>query len=135
MIKTKLETYSVLLVSILVSANISAQSFSIGNTSITFHDSSRNRKIETKIYYPSDNPGENVPIATGEFPVLVFGHGYLMGWQSYQNFWEELVPEGYLVCLPTTEMGAFPDHEDFGTDLKVVSSEMQIEIRAAYTIV
>ena len=44
----------------------------------------------------------------GQFPVLVLAHGFLMGWDSYQVYWEELVPEGHIVCLPTTESGPLP---------------------------
>ena len=109
------------------SANISAQSFDVGHTSITFYDSSRNRNIETEIYYPADNPGENVPIASGNFPVIVFGHGFLMSWESYENFWTELVPNGYVICFPTTEMTLTPSHENFGLDLKFAATQMQNE--------
>jgi pimeloyl-ACP methyl ester carboxylesterase len=120
----KLLFISVLLI---FSANISAQSFDVGHTSITFYDSSRNRNIETEIYYPADNPGENVPIASGNFPVIVFGHGFFMSWESYENFWTELVPNGYVICFPTTEMTLTPSHENFGLDLKFAATQMQNE--------
>lgn len=118
----------ILLVSILIiSSNILAQSFAIGHTSREFYDSSRDRNIQTEIYYPSDNSGENAPISAGDFPVIVFGHGYLMSWESYENFWTELVPDGYVICFPTTEMGAFPNHGDLGADLSFIAAQMQIE--------
>jgi len=92
-----------------------------------FYDSSRSRNVETEIYYPANTTGENVPIASGDFPVIVFGHGFLMSWESYQNFWMELVPNGYVICFPTTEMGISPNHENFGIDLKFVATQMQNE--------
>jgi dienelactone hydrolase len=104
-----------------------AQTFSVGNTSVVFYDSIRNRNIPTEIYYPADNPGQNEPVSTGTFPVLVFGHGFLMGWDSYQNFWTEIVPNGYVICFPTTEMGLTPDHQQFGMDLRFIATQMQIE--------
>lgn len=108
-------------------ANIIAQAFQIGHTSINFYDESRNRNVETEIYYPADIPGENVAIASGNYPVIVFGHGFLMSWDSYENFWTELVPEGYVICFPRTEMSLSPSHEDFGLDLNFVATEMQEE--------
>lgn len=123
----KLKSFLILVGLLIFSANISAQSFDVGHTSITFYDSSRNRNIETEIYYPADNPGENVLIASGNFPVIVFGHGFLMSWESYENFWTELVPNGYVICFPTTEMTLTPSHENFGLDLKFVATQMQNE--------
>jgi len=119
---------SFLLVSLLIIYSTTlAQTFSVGNTSIVFYDSLRNRNIATEIYYPADNPGQNEPVSAGDFPVLVFGHGFLMAWDSYQNYWSEIVPNGYVICFPTTEMGISPDHHQFGQDLKFLATQMQIE--------
>jgi pimeloyl-ACP methyl ester carboxylesterase len=123
----KLKSFLILVGLFIFSTNISAQPFDVGHTSITFYDSSRNRNIETEIYYPADNPGENVPIASGNFPVIIFGHGFLMSWESYENFWTELVPNGYVICFPTTEMTLTPSHENFGLDLKFSAIQMQNE--------
>ena len=103
---------SFLLVSFFIfSSTTLAQTFSVGNTSVVFYDSIRNRNIATEIYYPADNAGQNEPVSVGAFPVLVFGHGFFMGWDSYQNFWTEIVPNGYVIYFPTTEMGITPDHQ------------------------
>ncbi len=104
-----------------------AQAYAIGSTTITFNDASRSRPIETKIFYPSDIGGVDEVVALGQFPVLVLGHGFLMGWDSYQVYWEELVPEGYIVCLPTTESGPLPSHGDFGQDMSFIIAAMQEE--------
>ena len=104
-----------------------AQVYAIGSTTITFNDASRSRPIETKIFYPSDIGGVDEVIASGQFPVLVLGHGFLMSWDSYQIYWEELVPEGHIVCLPTTESGPLPSHRDFGQDISFIIAAMQEE--------
>lgn len=122
-----LKSYLTLVCLIFISSGIYAQPFDIGHTSIVFHDSIRNRNITTEIYYPADNSGEDEPVSMGDFPVIVFGHGFLMGWDSYQNFWTEIVPNGYVICFPTTEMGITPDHQQFGQDLKFLATQMQIE--------
>tara|TARA_Y100000746_G_scaffold179318_1_gene157139 strand:+ start:12 stop:1055 length:1044 start_codon:yes stop_codon:yes gene_type:complete len=101
-----------------------AQNYNIGNTEIEFYDETRNRIIPTQIYYPSEQTGENVSISNSSFPIIVFGHGFLIGWETYSNFCLELVPKGYIVCFPTTEMSFSPNHEEFGQDLKYVANEM-----------
>lgn len=97
----------------------------IGHTTIIFNDEERNRNIETEIYYPSIDAGEDVDIKTGNYPIIIIGHGFLMEWSSYQTLWEELVDSGYIVCFPTTEMSFSPNHESFGIDLKFIASIMQ----------
>ena len=35
-----------------------------------------------------------------------------MEWSAYQNLWEEIVPKGYIMVFPKTEMGLFStDHQ------------------------
>jgi pimeloyl-ACP methyl ester carboxylesterase len=103
-----------------------AQPFSIGSTTITFTDPSRsNRAIETDIYYPANAAGSNVSVANGQFPVIAFGHGFVMNVSAYQNIWSALVPQGYIVALPKTEGSILPNHTNFGRDLAFVISALQ----------
>ncbi len=112
---------------IIYTSNIFGQSYNIGHISTDFYDNTRNRNISTEIYYPSDTNGDNVPISLGNFPIIVFGHGFLISWDSYDNFWNSLVPEGYILCFPTTEMGFAPNHQFFAEDLSFIASKMQME--------
>ena len=112
---------------IIYTSNIFSQSYNIGHISTDFYDNTRNRNITTEIYYPSDTSGDNVPISMGNYPIIVFGHGFLMSWDSYVNFWNSLVPEGYILCFPTTEMGFAPNHQFFAEDLSFIASKMQME--------
>ena len=98
----------------------------IGYTQVTFTDSSRsNRQIQTEVYYPATSAGNNTPIAPGTFPLITFGHGFVMAWSAYENFWIDLVPEGYILAFPKTEGGFAPDHAAFGEDLKFLVTEIQ----------
>ena len=102
---------------------ISAQPYSTGHTTITFTDPARNnRQVPTEIYYPALSTGDDVPVATtgGKFPVISFGHGFLMSWDAYENIWNMLVPSGYIVALPKTEGTASPSHAAFAADLAFV---------------
>lgn len=106
-----------------------AQSYQVGRASLTFIDSTRNnRNIPAEIYYPADMAGNNVPISIGDsnrFPVLSFGHGFLMSWDAYQNIWDALVPEGYIIAFPKTETGFAPSHIEFGKDIAFLLSEIE----------
>jgi dienelactone hydrolase len=112
-----------------------AQNYEIGHTTITFNDPARTggfgsgggpgRQIQSEIYYPADVAGTDVAAATGEHPVIVFGHGFVMAWDAYANIWEELVPQGYIMVFPRTEGNFTPSHDDFGMDLALLVTKMQ----------
>jgi hypothetical protein len=116
---------------ILIAFAAPSLAYQIGHTSATFIDASRaNREVPTEIYYPADVPGDDVPPATpppGGFPVVVFGHGYLISWSDYEYLWEALTPSGFLVALPRTGGELFPNHLDFGRDLAFVSRALRAE--------
>jgi predicted dienelactone hydrolase len=112
----------------LASAPLVAQSFAIGSTNITFTDPSRGgRQIPCEVYYPATSAGSNVPVAPGAFPVLAFGHGFVMTVGAYANFRDAFVPEGYILVLPTTEGSFLPSHGNFGLDLAFVIGGLQQE--------
>ena len=100
-----------------------AEEFPVGNLLITFIDPDRsNRAILTEIYYPITDSGEP---ASGSFPLLVFGHGFLMEWSAYENLWSHFVPQGYVMAFPRTEGGFSPSHQDFALDIAFLASAIQ----------
>jgi hypothetical protein len=108
--------------------SLSAQSFSLGHVQRAFVDSSRaNRNVTCEIYYPSDIAGDNVSVATGTFPILVIGHGFVMSPSVYDIYWEALVPAGYIVIVTTTEGSLFPSHDNFGKDMAFLVTHLQSE--------
>lgn len=105
---------------------LQAQPFAIGSRNITFNDPARGgRAIACEVYYPATAAGSNHPVAPGRFPVLAFGHGFVMGVNAYYNLRDAFVPEGYILVLPTTEGGFLPNHGNFGLDLAFVITAMQ----------
>lgn len=123
---------------LIIASNLAfAQPYPISNTTITFNDPNRTggfgsgggpgRQIQTEIYYPATAAGTNTTIASGQFPVLIFGHGFVMTWDSYNNIWEHFVPKGYVVAFPRTEGSISPNHENFGLDLRLVAEKLQAE--------
>ncbi|MCS7297952.1 MAG: dienelactone hydrolase family protein [Bacteroidia bacterium] len=115
----------------LIIASLKAQ---VGHRTFTFNDPFRTggfgsgggpgRQIQTEVYYPSVGQGSNAPIASGVYPIVIVGHGFLMPWSAYQSLWEWLVPAGYIVALPRTEGGIPPSHQDFALDFRVVAHRL-----------
>ncbi len=106
--------------------NILAQPFAVGSSSVTWTDASRsNRSVPVEIYYPATTAGNNTPVAAGEFPVMVIGHGFSMGVNAYYNFRDFFVPKGFILILVDTETGLSPNHATFGADLNFAVNNMQ----------
>lgn len=119
----------------IMALNLCAQ-YQIGHTTITFNDPARTggfgsgggtgRQIQTEIYYPASTTGDNVTVASGQFPVITFGHGFAMSWDAYTNIWQHYVASGFIMAFVRTEGSLIPspNHGDFGADLRQVSDKM-----------
>ncbi len=106
----------------------SAQPHAIGHKQRIFIDAARsNRNIVAEIYYPATTAGENVSVALGKFPVIAFGHGFIMETSAYDVVWKALVPKGYILIFPTTESSISPSHLDFGKDLSYLIAAIKKE--------
>lgn len=128
----------ILLIFLASSIPMWSQTYPVGHMSINFKDVSRSggfaisggivtntatgRDIGTEVYYPATTAGNNQPVAAGQFPVVVFGHGFVMGWDSYDNIYNQLAAKGYIVLLPRTEGSFSPAHAEFGADLKYLAN-------------
>jgi pimeloyl-ACP methyl ester carboxylesterase len=100
----------------------------IGHISVSYTDVTRNnREVNAEVYYPSTGTGEMTNWANGNYACVIFGHGFVMDYDAYQNIWEALVPEGYIVVLCTNETGFAPSHENFGLDLRFLANELLSE--------
>jgi predicted dienelactone hydrolase len=119
----------VLLVLLLACIGIDAAAqYQVGHQSRTFNDPARNnRAIACEVYYPANSPADNVPVADGLFPFLVFGHGFVMNYTAYAHITEHLVPAGYVMIYVETEGGFAPVHSDFGLDLAYVADHFFAE--------
>lgn len=118
---------TILLPLLLASQLTSAQPFSIGTTVVLFNDPARGRDVPCTVHYPAELSGADVPLATGTFPVLVLGHGFVMTVDAYANMRDGLVPSGYILVLPQSEGGFLPDHGAFGADLAFLAEQLQAE--------
>lgn len=117
---------TMLLLAILTVSQGMGQSFDVANFQYTFIDPERNdRPILTEIYYPVEAGSTSGEIAEGSFPLLVFGHGFVMVWSAYENLWTHFVPEGFVMAFPRTEGGFSPSHLDFGLDIAFLAQAIQ----------
>ncbi len=124
----RMKYYEVLIILLIFSVDkMYSGEYLISHASFEFTDTDRDRSVGAEIFYPAVGSEDNSAVADGEFPVLVFGHGFLISWDSYKSFWEELVPKGYILCFADTESGISPDHQTFADDLKFVAKQMQTE--------
>lgn len=99
-----------------------AQPYNIGHRSLSLFDAVRNRTVTAEVYYPAQTNGDDVPFALGSFPVFTLAHGFVIPGNTYQNFADELVPDGFVLVLPTTESGFVPNHDAFGKDIAFLNT-------------
>jgi len=111
-----------LLVSLISSITSFSQPFAIGHRSLSLLDAARNRTVTAEVYYPASTAGDNVAFAAGSFPVFTLAHGFVIPGNTYQNFATELVPDGYVLVLPTTESGFAPNHDAYGKDIAFLNT-------------
>ncbi len=86
----------------------------------TYVDPSRdNRQIPTVIFHPvlSSEIRDNLD---PDFPVIVFGHGWILPYTTYLDLANHFAALGWIVAFPTTEGSLFPSHLNFALDLAFV---------------
>jgi dienelactone hydrolase len=104
-----------------------AQPFVTGKRTLSFTDPSRaNRVVGFDLYYPAQTAGDNVPVTPGTtiFPVVVFGHGFVIPASAYDWLGDSLARNGFIAAFPTTEGSFSPSHASFGTDLRFIASAL-----------
>ena len=128
--------FSTLVVFCLLTFSSFAQTFPVGSRTIVFNDPTRTggtgsgggtgRQIQTDIVYPAVTAGANTTVATGKFPVVVFGHGFVMETTVYRAIFDSLAKLGYICAMPKTEGSLLPapSHTNFGKDLAIVLDKL-----------
>ncbi len=113
----------VLFFSLMIASSCLLAQFDIGETSLQFNDAGRT--INTDVCYPATAAGAGTPLASGQFPVIVFGHGFQLAPVDYDWVKDVLVPKGYIMILPRFSLNIFaPDHVRLGEDVAFILEEM-----------
>ncbi len=120
-------------ISILLGFSVFSQPFAVGHRSLSLLDAARNRNVTAEVYYPAISTGDNVEFANGSFPVFTLAHGFLIPGNTYQNFADALVPEGFVIVLPTTEGGILPNHDAFGKDIAFLNTAFRTGVVDFFT--
>lgn len=100
---------------------LSAQNYTVGTQTITYTDPARsNRSVGVDFRYP----GTNSALTQGQFPFVIFAHGFSMDQTPYYPYADSLAKRGYIVGLLTTETGLSPSHANFAQDLLFVYNKL-----------
>lgn len=106
---------------LLLTVFASAQTYTVGTQTITYTDPARsNRSVGVDFRYP----GTNSALANGQFPFVIFAHGFSMDQTPYYPYADSLAKRGYIVGLLTTETGLSPSHPNFAQDLLFVHNKL-----------
>lgn len=102
--------------------------YTVSHFSVKFKDSERgNRRIPADIFYPvrtKVSVTDSSSFRNEKFPVICFGHGYLISGKWYKYLIEMLVPEGFILIVPSSESGMFPSHMTLARDLCFAAREI-----------
>jgi predicted dienelactone hydrolase len=110
--------------------------YSIGHDQINIQDPARaNREVTAELYYPSLSQGERVDPADGNFPLIVFSHGYQQAYTDYHVLWETLVPDGYIMLFLTTESGVNINTDVYAQDITFLLNDFLREDSQASSLV
>ncbi len=107
-------------ISLFIFTAFATAQFQVGTQSLSVQDPSRgNRNIGYEVCYPATAAGSNAPVAAGQFPVIVFGHGFGIAISEYDVWCDAYASKGYIIAFPTTEgsIFPFPNHEQFSLDM------------------
>jgi dienelactone hydrolase len=103
----------------------SAQNYPVGTRIDTFIDASRsNRKVIFNLYYPAVSAGANTAIANDSFPIIVFGHGFVIPSTDYGAYADTFAKRGFIVACPSTESTTSASHPNFAQDLILVHNKL-----------
>lgn len=102
--------------------------YSVGTRDLTFNDPGLSEPdVDIRIYYPGTTAGNSVPVATGVFPVVAFGHGFNLGHTDYEEICGHLASWGFHVISPDVQNGFSVDHQEYARELAACIVWMQAE--------
>jgi len=97
---------------------LAGENYLIGHKQLKLYDKKRNnRLVSAELYYPATTMANQLSIADGSFPLLIFSHGYQQYYSDYHDIWKGLVKSGYIMAFLTTETGLVIDIDDYSEDM------------------
>jgi dienelactone hydrolase len=96
-------------------------SYPVGEQAISFVDANLNQPtVSAYLWYPATSAGNQTPFASGQFPVVVFGHGFNMSYLDYKNLCSHYASHGYIVAAPDVQNGFSVDHQEYAHEMIAV---------------
>lgn len=87
-------------------------------TNVTYTDTVlADPTVSGRIYYPGVNDGFNEPLVGGIYPIIVFGHGFQLLYDDYENLCFHLATWGYIVMSPNVQNGFAVSHGEFAREM------------------
>lgn len=97
-------------------------------TNVTFTDTVlADPTVSGRIYYPGVNDGFNEPMVGGIYPIIVFGHGFQLLYEDYENLCFHLATWGYIVMSPNVQNGFAISHGEFAREMAACLRYLQNE--------
>jgi dienelactone hydrolase len=101
-----------------VPSTAAAGAFLVGERAVSFSDSSlATPNVSAHLFYPAVSAGTGTPVANGQFPVIVMGHGFNLDYLDYQQLCQHWASWGYWVVTPDVQNGFNVDHLEFAREL------------------
>jgi hypothetical protein len=128
---SRMGTYKIylLILSLFAGSSILAQERVSAKIPLVMTDTERRgRSIPVDIYFPLEAGRTDIRYISenGEkYPVICFAHGYIINPDAYSNVRESLVPEGYIMVFPRSELRLFPSHKELALDIVFIINEME----------
>lgn len=126
-----MKLYLFLVLLIVASSSVYAQSqmgqYSVSSRDFRFDDNFyTNAPVKMRVFYPKKSTQEQ-SIADGKFPVVAFGHGFVMNYLAYTNLFEHLASWGYIVATLDEQNGFNVNHFTFAQQLSASVRYLQSE--------
>ncbi|MEV0595950.1 alpha/beta hydrolase family protein [Nonomuraea cavernae] len=86
--------------------------------------SASGRSFSARVYYPAASAGSGTAVASGQFPVTAFGHGFFQSISKYASLGRHWASWGTITIMPTSQGGLFPSHSAFADDLNAALTWM-----------
>lgn len=101
--------------------------FAIGTRDLRFDDNFYSQaSVKMRVFFPKKSTQEQT-IADGKFPVIAFGHGFVMNYLAYTNLFEHLASWGYIVATLDEQNGFNVNHFTFAQQLSASVRYLQSE--------
>ena len=105
-------------------AQSTAGIYPVGTEDLRFEDRYYTKApVKMRVFFPASPDGKE--LADGKFPIVAFGHGFVMNYLVYTNIFNHLASWGYIVAVPDEQNGFNVNHYTFAQQLSACVRYLQ----------